>query len=244
MRQSFEVWIRRCANRAGIDIHRYRPEESLHGRLTQMLRHHRVDLLLDVGANIGQFASSMRQAGYRGRIVSFEPLADAHAELERRSLNDGLWTVAPRMAIGRECGEVEINVSANSFSSSLLAVLPRHVEAAPGSEYIGSEVTPLETLVTASAEYMDPNARVFLKIDTQGYEEAVLDGAGALLDSLAGIQLELSLVPLYEGQALLEPLLERLARSGFAIWGFWSGIHDPASGRMLQVDATLFREST
>jgi hypothetical protein len=82
----------------------------------------------------------------------------------------------------------------------------------------------------------------FLKIDTQGYEDKVLDGAPETLAKVCRVQLELSFVPLYDGQQLFDPLMERLRALGFRVWGIRPGFCDPASGRMLQVDAVLFRE--
>lgn len=233
--------IRRLANRFGIDIHRYRRGETLHGRLATMLEYHDVDLLLDVGANIGQFAQSIREAGYRGKIVSFEPLSEPRTQLLKASRSDPAWEIAPAAAIGADEGEVEMRISDNSFSSSVLAVLPDHIRAAPDSVCVGVENVPMSRLDTASRDYLEIARAPFVKIDTQGYEGQVLDGATEVLNKAVGLQLELSFVPLYEGQPLVDAVIERLYDAGFHVWGFWPGIHDPQSGRMLQIDATLFR---
>lgn len=233
--------IRRLANRCGIDIHRHRPRETLQGRLSAMLEHHGVDLLLDVGANIGQFAQSIREAGYRGKLVSFEPLTEAHSRLLQASRFDPAWEIAPRIAIGADEGEVEMQVSDNSFSSSVLTVLPDHIRAAPESVCIGVENVRLSKLDTASRDFLELSKAPFVKIDTQGYEDRVLDGATEVLEKAVGLHLELSFVPLYEGQPLFDEVIDRLYEAGFCVWGIWQGIHDPESGRMLQVDATLFR---
>lgn len=206
-----------------------------------MLDYHGVDLLLDVGANVGQFAGSIREAGYRGKLVSFEPLAEAHARLLQASRLDPAWEIAPRVAIGADEGEVEIQVSDNSFSSSVLTVLPDHIRAAPESACIGVENVRLSMLDTASRDYLEASRAPFIKIDTQGYEDRVLDGATEVLEKAVGLHLELSFVPLYEGQPLFDKVIDRLHDAGFHVWGLWQGIHDPESGRMLQVDATLFR---
>jgi FkbM family methyltransferase len=206
-----------------------------------MLEYHDVDLLLDVGANIGQFAQSIREAGYRGKLVSFEPLTEPHAWLLQASRSDPAWEVAPRVAIGAHEGEVEMKVSDNSFSSSVLTVLPDHIRAAPESVCIGVENVRLSQLDTASCDYLKLSKAPFIKIDTQGYEDRVLDGATEVLKKAVGLHLELSFVPLYEGQPLFDTIIDRLDDAGFCVWGIWPGIHDPQSGRMLQIDATLFR---
>jgi FkbM family methyltransferase len=239
---SYEHIIRRTFNRIGLDLHRHRPEQSSIGRLHHMLSAHAVDVVFDVGANVGQFAKALRQAGYRHKIVSFEPLLMAHAELLRESQHDRDWMIAPRAAIGDHNGEIAIHVSGNSVSSSALEMLDSHVSAAPSSAYIGNETVPLHTLDSQVATYLSAGAVSFLKIDTQGYEQYVLDGAPKLLDVVKGVQLELSLVPLYEGQRLFHSFLDFFKDRGFSIWSIEPGFCESKRGRMLQVDVTFFRD--
>lgn len=113
--------VKRLGRTFGIELSRYIPGGSPTAILGKLFELNNVDLVLDVGANTGQFARHAREAGYIGRIISFEPLPDAHAELQRWSESDSLWMVAPRMAIGNHDGEAHINVSRNSVSSSIPA---------------------------------------------------------------------------------------------------------------------------
>lgn len=241
-RTRLEAFVRRTANRFGLDITRYRPQYSETARLATMLSHHRVDLVLDVGANTGQFAGALRLGGYRGRIVSFEPLSSAHAVLVAASANVDAWSVAPRTAVGDAAGTVQLNLAANSVSSSVLPMLDRHASAAPASAYVAWESAPLDTLDRLATPYLSEASVSFVKIDTQGYEEKVLDGAPDLLTHACGVQLEMSLVPLYGGQALFDSLHDRMLGRGYAPWAIWPGFFDPSDGRMLQVDVTYFRE--
>ena len=117
-------------------------------RLTASLKEFDIDLVLDVGANVGQFASEIRQNGFAGQIVSFEPLGDAYAELQQACAHDSMWDAYPRCALGDHEGEVEINVAANSESSSILPMLELHRNAAPQSVYKGVEKVVLNTLDT------------------------------------------------------------------------------------------------
>lgn len=234
--------VRRAANQLGLDIHRHRPERSDLGRLSLMLANQNINLVLDVGANTGQFAKSLRKVGYKKRLVSFEPLSTAHRQLLQASRHDPLWEIAPRSAIGDHEGEVEMHIAGNSVSSSILNMLDNHVNAAPNSAYVGTERAPLTRLDTIAHHYLNPETALFLKIDTQGYEDRVLDGAKALLLKARGLHLELSFLPLYEGQKLFDDLVERLQSLGFSIWAIWPGFCDARSGRMLQVDATFFRD--
>lgn len=234
----FKRTVRR---RFGVDLCRYRPANSAGPQFMAMLSSHNVNLVLDVGANTGQFAKSLREEGFNGRIVSFEPLAIAHDELLLSSERDPLWEVAPRAAIGDQDGEICINVARNSVSSSALSMLQAHVDVAPHSRYIGSERVPLRRLDTIARDYVQINSVPFLKIDTQGYEDRVLSGATQLLETIVGVQLEMSLVSLYEEQCLFLEMINRMKTKGFELWAIWQSFVDEKNGRLLQVDATWFR---
>lgn len=233
--------IRRAANLAGFDIHRLDRGRGRSRSLITGIEWAGVDLVLDVGANSGQFARKLRSLGYAGRMVSFEPLSSAHRELEKTACRDPLWTVHDRCAIGALDGEAVINIAGNFQSSSILPMLESHVSAAPGSAYVGAEKAPLFRLDTAAPPYLEKSRKPFLKIDTQGYEWHVLDGAGAVLPRIAGVLCELSLIPLYEGQHLWLDVIKRLEDEGFTLWAIFEGFSDRKIGRTLQVDALFFR---
>jgi FkbM family methyltransferase len=233
--------IRSATRRVGLDVRRFRPATSADAALQQMLSLHGVNLVLDVGANTGQFGMLLREVGYAGRIVSFEPLSAARAKLASAARRDPLWEIAPAMAIGSENGEIQLHVAGNSVSSSVLPMLQSHAEAAPASVYVGDETVPLRTLDSVADGYLRSDTVLFLKIDTQGYEDRVLRGAQSLLQRTKGLQLELSLVPLYGGQRQFDELLAELKAAGFELWNLTPAFVDPAHGRLLQVDATLFR---
>jgi FkbM family methyltransferase len=225
----------------GFDLERYNPIPPEDAALVSMLAAHGINLVLDVGANIGQFARSLRRAGYQQRIVSFEPLGAAREQMLQARGNDRLWEIAPRAAIGSMEGEVDIHVSGNSVSSSILPMLDTCVAAAPDSAYVATEKTPLRRLDSLAPQYIREDSRVFLKIDTQGFESQVLDGAEKLLPEIVGLHIELSLVPLYEGQPLYDELSSHIRSMGFELWTLAPGFRDPNSFKLLQVDATFFR---
>jgi FkbM family methyltransferase len=213
----------------------YAPERTLAG----LLRQEQINLVLDVGANTGQFVEELLTSGYAGRIVSFEPLSSAHAQLIGKAKRHPGWTIADRTAVGAETGSVEIHVSGNSVSSSILNMLPSHSQAAPESAYKGTEtvsVNRLDNLCT-----LLPSDRALLKIDVQGYERQVLEGASQILGSCRAVICEMSLVPLYEGQVLALELWNVLVAQGFDAWALESVLRDHESGRMLQVDGLFVR---
>lgn len=241
MLNSVKQGIKRALNVLGVEAHRFQTDTSPLARLMVALRTFEVDLVIDIGANEGQFAKELRVGGYSGRIVSFEPLTTAHSRLLQASKNDSAWQVHSRCAVGDRLDEIELNISGNSVSSSILPMLAAHSSAAPESIYHGSETVPLTTVDEAASPYFDGARAPFLKIDTQGYEWYVLDGALATLPKVRGIQLELSLVPLYEGQHLWRECIERLEKEGFILWALQPAFVDQANGRTLQWDGLFFR---
>ncbi|MFX8373787.1 FkbM family methyltransferase, partial [Acinetobacter baumannii] len=90
--------------------------------------------------------------------------------------------------------EVDINISGNSYSSSILPMLPAHLSAAPESLYIGKAKTKVITLDSVFDEYRVNKEKVFLKIDTQGFEAEVLSGLSRNLRNITAVQLEMSIV--------------------------------------------------
>lgn len=233
----------RLFRHAGYELRRYRPTSSERAQLMAILKHHGVNLVFDVGANSGGFGRHLRELGYRGRIVSFEPLKAAHDELLSAAARDKAWSVAMRCAIGAQNGEVEMHVAANSESSSVLTMLDAHALAAPESRIVGTERVPLRTLDSLASEYLSDTTRLFLKIDTQGFEEQVLEGASKTLSRAFAVQLELSLVELYAGQKLMLEMIEIMKGTGFDLWGVAPVFSDPASGRALQMDGIFSRWS-
>lgn len=207
-----------------------------------LLEHYDVNLILDIGANIGHFGHELRSLGYRGRIVSFEPLKSAYAQLEAAARGDSLWTTE-NCAIGDLDGWTEINVAANLQSSSLLAMLPRHLDSAPHSSYRGTEQVRVRRLDSVLPEVLRPGEVLYVKSDTQGYESQVVSGGEEALRRAVGVQMELSLVPLYSGETLLADMIRELDSRGFQLMSIEPAFADPATGQLLQVDGIFFRAS-
>lgn len=224
---------------------RWRPQSSPQAALAKALAHHQVDTVLDVGANVGQYGQHLRELGFRGRIVSFEPLTVPRGRLQTLAANDPLWTVAPQMAIGEQEGNVTINVASNGgASSSILPMLARHEHAAPDVAYVGSEIVFISRLDIAARDFLVNARKVFLKVDVQGYELQVLQGATEILPSITGGQVEVSFVPLYSGQSSFLTVAEWLRAHDFDIWGVIPGFADNSTGQVLQADVVFFRTWT
>lgn len=230
--------IRRTVRRFGWELSPFNPGSSEWAQVKKLLDLKGVTTVFDVGANSGQYAKNIRDAGFRGKIISMEPGSAAHKLLTRAAVGDPFWQILPPMAIGSQDGFVELNVSANSGeSSSVLPILAASTDAMPESGYIATERVPLFRLDTIAKQYLNNiDGPIFLKLDIQGLESEALKGAAHLLTKVAGLQVELSLVPLYEGQLLFDEMIAMLTQLGFELWSLIPGFLNQKTGRLLQVD--------
>ncbi len=226
----------------GIDIQRHNSMTDPFLRLAAMLRQRDIRLVLDVGANDGGYGSALMGARYMGQILSFEPLPDARARLiEKAGAWRGRWDVAPAVALSDRDGHAAFNVAGNSVSSSLLEVMASHTNAAPDSATERQIEVVTRRLDSIWPGQGAPRA-AFMKIDTQGSERMVLNGAGELLAGpVVGLQIELSHGALYDGQELAPEMDDYVRSLGFTLWDIIPGFRDPSSFRMLQHDGIYFR---
>ena len=155
---------------------------------------------------------------------------------------DKKWQVHDQAAIGDQDGEIMINVSENSVSSSVLPMKDLHLSAAPTSAFISSEKVPVYKLDSISEKYLNKDSRLFIKIDTQGFEWEVLNGAKNTISRASGIICELSLVPLYDNQRLWREIIDRLDSEGFMLWALQKGFTDQKTGQSLQMDGIFLRK--
>ncbi len=234
--------FQRILNSLGYEIKKFNIYNSPDLQLIRMLEMFEINTIIDVGANEGQFSIRLRELGYKDKIISFEPMASPWKVLKHFSKHDLLWLVPSRTAIGDFTGEVEINISSNSESSSILPMLDEHSAAVPESIYEGKEKVEIDTLDNLVTDYIDSSSNIFIKIDTQGFEEEVLNGGKVTIDKCIGVQLELSLIELYEGQKLWDYFIPLLLDKGFELWSISPVFVNPEKGRMLQIDATFFKK--
>ncbi|MDW8124859.1 MAG: FkbM family methyltransferase [Geminicoccaceae bacterium] len=234
--------LRRFARRLGFELVPLGKAREPARRLVNALERFAVDLVVDGGANEGQYARLLRASGWRGPILSIEPIPELRARLARRASSDPLWTVAPAFALGPRTGEIALHVFAETDMSSVLAPGPVLARLSPALRSSRRVSVPMIRLDELEPVRSGPWRRIFLKLDVQGYEAAVLDGAAALWPRIVGVQLELSLVPLYEGETDWRGMIDRMAGLGYVPWLFLPGYVEPGSARELQMDGIFFRE--
>jgi FkbM family methyltransferase len=199
-----------------------------------VLRSRPWDIVIDAGANRGQFSLAVRHFLPGARIVAFEPLASA-AGFYRKIFARDPRVQLHETAIGRQKGTATMQRSASEDSSSMLPIGDLMQELFPGTQAVGTEsvaVAPLTDFLTAE----DLRGNSLLKIDVQGYELEVLASAEPLLPFLDTIYVETSFVTFYEGQALADEVISYLQARGFKITGIMNPSFHPVSGAAVQAD--------
>jgi FkbM family methyltransferase len=233
---------RREMARVQKDLSHYLAQEQV----AWLLRELAVNVVLDVGANVGQYARGLRRSGYRGRIVSFEPVSALAAELRKAAADDPDWLVYD-CALGDEETTTEINVARGPSRPALVSsLLPSSDFGKEWSEKLRDmdrETITVRRLDSVFDEAVSgvANPRVFLKMDTQGYDLRAFRGAGHVVDQLLGLQSEVSCVPIYEGMPHLTEQLAVYEAAGFAPAGMFQVSRHGRSMRIIEFDLMMVR---
>ena len=234
--------IKRVLRSMGVEITRFQPETSNAALLKKCIDFYKIDLVIDVGANIGQYGVGLREAGFKGQIISFEPMQEAFAQLQLTTKRYQDWA-AYNYGVGLADGLQTINVSKNSASSSILNVTKLSTDAEPLSGTDRQEEIKIISLDSFSPQLtLGEFKSIYLKVDVQGFELQVLGGAKALLERAAVVQLEMSFVPLYESGPLFQEILSKMEKAGFEIYSILPDFRDLNSGRMLQADGIFVKK--
>lgn len=210
--------------------------------LGDVLRRYRVDCVLDVGANKGQYVRLLRRAGFRGRVLSFEPVPELFAQLAAAAADDELWDVH-QVALGREDGELQMNVVPGTLSS----LLPASDFGSARYERLQEATTmavPVRRLDELLAELTPEDAapsRMLLKLDTQGFDLQAFAGATGVLDQIVALQSEVALLTIYDGMPRLPEALATYEAAGFEVTGLYPVTRESRTRRVLEYDCVMVR---
>lgn len=229
----------RIARLFGYELIRRKRQATLDSHIIQLISLCRVDLVLDVGANTGGFAKKLRQEGYRSAIHSFEPVHQTFELLQKESRNDDLWH-AHKLAMGDSRGRQSINITASSDFSSFLDPSSSGKELYKEVSLSGRETVDVSTVDDFLAAHIGnvSEKRIFLKMDTQGYDLKVFDGARRSVPHIVCMLSELSLIPIYAGMPHYLQTLRHYEDQGFAITGLFP-VSRKEDMSLIEVDCTL-----
>lgn len=221
----------------GINLRRYDPTHDL----AELLRLYRVETVFDIGANAGMSGRYFRNLGFKGKIVSFEPVERYYKLLAREAAGDSLWT-CEHAAVADAEGEQEINVSAGGGgASSFLKKSGTTWNSAPELEYVERERVRTTTVDRAALEHYPQGDRLFLKLDVQGYERKVLEGASQTMPRVVGVRVELSITQCYEDEPPMAEMLSYLYSLGFRLCAVDEAWSDQRTREVFQMDGVFFR---
>jgi FkbM family methyltransferase len=218
------------------------PRPAADAHLRNLLQWHAIDLVVDAGANRGQFARLLRTLGYTGDIASFEPLQRHQRDLQRAAALDGRWKVFP-VALGAHDGEADLHVYRDDSFSSLHAVNATGKTRFSGllieDQVERVAVRPLDAIWPQLAS--ETPRRVLIKTDTQGHDLAVLQGAATVLPLTFAILAEAPFEPIYDGAASFAELSDWLRSRGFVPSGLFPLSHRTDSLALIEIDACYTR---
>jgi FkbM family methyltransferase len=232
-------YTRRALRSMGLELQRFGPL-SIDWQVKRMFTEGRIDTLIDVGANRGQFGMSMRELGFRGTIHSFEPIPEVREKLDKVAARDGRWQVHG-CALAAEPGRAQFNIGRFDQTSSLKTVDPREANSNEVLEVVRQievEIATLDSFVQSAR--LDPE-RTFLKIDVQGAEMEVLAGGRAFLNGLSALLTETSLTSAYEEGGRIEDLLQLIRDHGLEIAGMEPVYANAARRLLLELDVLALR---
>lgn len=202
-----------------------------------------VTAVIDVGANIGQFAIVAREVFPTAPIISFEPLAGAGSKLRHLFKGDERFEHIA-LALSETEGTVPFHLSGADDSSSLLPLASRQVAEFPATRSVDTLQVPTRRMDAALASHDLPTGGVLLKLDTQGTELAILRGASEILERVRYIIVEASFVELYEGQASAAEITAFLSDRRWRLQAVYDVKSSRLTGEPIQADFVFERPDT
>jgi FkbM family methyltransferase len=238
--------VQKSLRRVGLELVRYPPTDGTRERhvLQAILSKKRINCVIDVGANEGQYGRHLRQIGYAGRIVSFEPVLQSFENLARTSAGfPGEWKLL-NLALGSVAGSAAINVCDGAYFSSFLTPREESLARFPQNRIGRTEVVEVKRLDDILCECTEGivEPRVYLKMDTQGYDLEVIKGATQSLPKIVALQTEISFKPIYENMRNYADSLSTLLSLGFEVFDFMPVTRDGLGA--IEMDCVMVRSES
>ena len=234
--------IRSLINRFGYDVVRFgRNNNTFDDLLTNLFSLYDIRCVIDVGANAGQYGRFLRNLGFDGHIVSFEPVNNVFDKLREEAKGDPKWHCY-NLALGDKPEDKIINVYSSTVFSSFLEATDYAKGIWKSLEQNQEEVVSVVTLddMVVEIEKITGCNRFYLKLDTQGYDQPAFRGARATMDKVAAMQTELSMIHVYDGMPDPLDILKEFTAPGFFVAGMYP-INRDESLAVIEFDCVLVR---
>jgi FkbM family methyltransferase len=230
----------------GYDLDKSKKQLVIDSHLKHLFAALRVDFIIDAGAHRGEYAHLLRnKLGYKGVIHSFEPLPAAFKDLASAAESDAKWFVH-NCALGAENGTATLSISEREVFSSLHATSDYGKENYGGRvdsvENVEVQVRRLEDVIKESIANFDQH-RAFLKMDTQGHDKWVFEGAGQYQQQFLGLQSEVSVHSIYADTPDYMDMMSMYRDAGFELTGVYAVSRESDTARLAEVDCVFAREN-
>tara|TARA_B100000579_G_C22724842_1_gene801223 strand:- start:18 stop:758 length:741 start_codon:yes stop_codon:yes gene_type:complete len=243
LRKIFKYLINFFFKFFNLQVNKITLSNNFYYHIVQTLKNYDIDLVIDIGANEGQFAKKIIDYGFKNKIISFEPIKNVNKILRYNSKNHQNWIVSKSFGFGNLNQTQFINVSKNSVSSSILEINKKHLQAQPDARTIGKEKIRLITLNSYLNKYKFKNKKIFIKIDTQGYEKKIILGAKKVLNRVTGLMIEASISKVYKKETDYMAIINLMKKLGFYVWSIERGFTDKKTGQVLQLDIIFINKN-
>lgn len=233
-----------CARLFGWELmHLRKDQPTLGAHLKRLFSLLEIDCVLDVGANDGQYAAMLRKIGYRGRIVSFEPVSKTYATLAERAAKDPYWRVF-HCALAAKAGRKEIRVTRSSVFASFLDPSEyskkKYPQDMPLERVEDVRLRTLDEVLPEATEGLQ-SPKLFLKMDTQGYDLQVFAGAKKSQPKILALQTEISIQAIYKDMPDYLKSLGVYTQAGFVISGLYPVSRDRETLALIELDCVMRR---
>ena len=242
-KELFKITINKFLKLFNLQLNRITLSNNFYYHIVRTLVNYNIDLVLDIGANEGQFAKKIIQYGYNKEILSFEPIKSVHKQLLINSKKYQNWKIYKSCAFGKSTSTKKINISKNTVSSSFLKINKIHLDIEPNAEFVGKENVKLLSLNNFLNKKKFRSKKIFIKIDTQGYEKNIILGGNKVLNKVTGIMIETAISKVYKSEAIYLDMIKLMKKFGFKIWSIERGFTNKKTGQVLQMDIIFINKN-
>ncbi len=240
--QNYKTIVRNLTRGRGVEVRQFDPDLSLDTFLWTLFAALDINCVIDVGGHRGEYATLLRNNGYRGEIISFEPVLESYQHLMKLSAQDSNWQVH-RMGLGNVETTLDINVGEHTNFSSFHEPSSYGHATNPHIATTAVQTVPVKRLDAIFDKIMAhiPTPRIYLKMDTQGWDANVFEGTEGCRDRILALQSEMSIQPLYDGMPTWMQTIEQYQAGGYEISSMFAGFRDDAL-RLSEFDCVMVRQ--